>query len=178
MPSESRGAFLLLRRRDDLDRAIGDLGAYLSLWRRRSPATAAEVILGVWIDEDGVANLPTDLTLPDPGGGVRRVRILETTGVNGIWMLCWLETPAHSVSRADLVAALLDCFGHEAAGTATPTARFLPVYAGGSAEHDRQTQWRSLDARYPGLLLPPMQLDGDGILRLPPAQAQGGAAPA
>ena len=170
MPGEPRCVVLLLRRRADLERASAELGAYLSVLGRRSPGGAPEVIQGIWIDDDGVANLPSALVLPDTGGARRTVRILETTGINGIWMLCWLEAAAHTVSRADLVAALLECFGHEASETATLAARFVPVFADAAAGPGPQAELRALEARYPGLLLPPIHLDGDGALRLPPAQ--------
>lgn len=174
MPSAPRAVFLLLRRLADLERARDELADYGALLRRRAPAGAAERIRGIWIDEEAVANLPDALALPDAVGGTRRVRILETTGINGIWMLCWLDAAAHTVSRVDLVAALLECFGHDATGSAMPTAHFIPVYAGDAVDPSARADLRALNARYPGLLLPPAQVDSDGSLRLPAMPAAGG----
>lgn len=177
MPSEPRGVFLLVRTLADLERAGEELAAYLSILRHRSPGSAPEVIQGIWIDDEGVANLPSALVLPEAGGARRTVRILETTGINGIWMLCWLEAAARTVSRIDLVAALLECFGHEETETATLAARFIPVFAGDASERSAKDELHALGARYPGLVLTPLYLDDNGGLRLPPAQPQVGETP-
>lgn len=174
IPNEPRSVFLLVRRFADLKRTSEDLAAYSSILRHRSPNSAPEVIQGIWIDEEGVANLPSALALPDAGGGCRTVRILETTGINGIWMLCWLEAAARTVSRVDLVAALLECLGHEGTETATLAARFIPVFTGDTAEPSAREELRALEVRYPGLVLSPAFLDGNGALRLPPAQPHDG----
>ena len=84
-----------------------------------------------------------DRVLPDAAGARRTVRILETTGINGIWMLCWLETAASAVSRVDLVAALLDCFGHEDATTLA--ARFIPVFAGNAPDSSVSAELQVLE---------------------------------
>lgn len=171
MPSEPRGVFLLLRRFADLQRASEEQGAYLSILQRRSPGRVLEVIQGIWIDEAAVLSLPSALVLPDAGGERRTVHVLETTGLNGIWALCWLEKAARSVTRADLAAALLDCFGHKEAGAAALSARFIPVFTRNTSECDIRQELRALDLRYPGLALAPIYLDGDGAMRLPPHQS-------
>lgn len=168
MPTESRSAFLLVRSDGDLERASEDLAAYLSILRRHSPVSDVETVQGIWIDEEGVANLPCALGLPDAAGARRTVRILETTGINGIWMLCWLEAAASTVSRVDLVVALLACFGHEDA--ATLAARFIPVFAGGAPNSSVSAELQMLEARYPGLVLPAIYQDASGSLVLPSAQ--------
>jgi hypothetical protein len=177
MPSEPRGVFLLVRRFADLERASEELAAYLSILHRRSPGSAPEVIQGIWIDDEGVANLPSALVLPGVGGARRTVRILETTGISGIWMLCWLEAAARTVARVDLVAALLDCFGHEETETATLAARFIPVFTGDTSEPSAREESRALKLRYPGLVLSPVYLDSNGALRLPLVQPHDGGTP-
>lgn len=177
MPTESRSAFLLVRSDGDLERASEDLAAYLSILRRRLPASDVETVQGIWIDEEGVANLPCALVLPDAAGARRTVRILETTGINGIWMLCWLEAAARTVSRVDLVAALLECFGYEETETATLAARFIPVFRDDTSERCARDESRAVEARYPGLVLSPLYLDGNGGLLLPSAQPHVGGTP-
>lgn len=174
MSSEPRALFLLLRRMADMDRASGESTAYLSALRRRSSASAAEAIQGIWIDEHGMAHLPSMLALPDVDGGCRSVRILETTGIDGIWMLCWLEASPRTVSRAGLVTALLECFGHERTGAATHAARFVPVFARDTPQRRTRDEVRALESRFPGLVLPPVHLVGDGALPPPPAQPGAG----
>jgi hypothetical protein len=169
MPSESRGAFLLVRRLADLQRISEELTDYMSLLHRWSPGSTPETLRGIWIDEDGVANLPSELVLPDADGGQRTVRILETTGINGIWMLCRLEAADTSVSRVDLVAALLECFGYLKTETATLAARFLPVFADDTPNHRATSEFQALEVRYPGLAPAAVHLDEHGGLLLPQA---------
>ncbi|MBW3551268.1 MAG: hypothetical protein KY442_10785 [Proteobacteria bacterium] len=177
MPREPRGLFLLLRGLADLERASRELTACRSAPHPASPECAREVIQGIWVDEKAVANLPFALTLPEEGGGFRHVRVPETTGVNGIWMLCWLDAPARTVSRADLVAALLGGFGGEAVEAAPLAARFVPVFPGDMPQGRAEDDVRMLQRRYPGRVLSPLHLDDDGTLRLPPAYSHGGGAP-
>ncbi len=124
-----------------------------------------------------MANLPSALVLPDAAGTRQTVRILETSGINGIWMLCWLEAAARTVSRVDLVAALLECFGYEETETATLAARFIPVFPGDASECSAKDELHALEARYPGLVLSPVYPDSNGALRLPPAQPHAGGTP-
>jgi hypothetical protein len=169
MPTEPRSAFLLVRSHADLEGDRAGLTAYLPHLRRRQHASDCDVLQGIWIDEDGVANLPGALVLPDADGGRRTVRVIEATGINGVWMLCWLETAAGSVSRVDLLAALLECFGHDDA-TATLSARFIPVFAGDAPDSSVSAELQLLAARYPELVLAPISQDGSGSLVLPSAQ--------
>ncbi|MCK7578437.1 MAG: hypothetical protein MZV65_23650 [Chromatiales bacterium] len=166
MPSEPRGAFLLVRRLADLRRTSEELADYLSMLQRWSPGSTPATLRGIWIDEDGVANLPSELVLPDAGGR-RTLRILETAGINGIWMLCRLEAAAPSVSRIDLAAALLECFGYLETETATLAARFLPVFAGDTPDRSANSELHALEVRYPGLAPAAVHLDGHGGLLLP-----------
>lgn len=172
MPTESRSAFLLVRSCADLERASEELAAYLSILRRRLSADDVEAMHGIWIDEQGVANAPCALALPDAVGVRRRVRIGEATGIDGLWMLCWLGAAASTASRVDLVAALLGCSGPE--DVATPAIRFIPTFVD-SAPASAGTQ--VLEARYPGLVLPPGYLASSGRLVLPPARTRNEGTP-
>lgn len=177
MSSEPRVVFLLVRRFADLQRASEEQVAYLSFLQRRSGGGVSEVLQGIWLDEKGVASLPSVLVLRDAEGAPRTVRVLETTGLNGIWTLCWLEAAARTVTRADLAAALLDCFGHKATGTAALAARFIPVFTQDMPECSIRQELRALELRYPGLVLPPIYLDGAGAMDLPPPESDPDRAP-
>jgi len=168
MPTEHRSTFLLIRSYADLQRCNNDLSAYLSILRSRSPDDDFERLQGIWIDEEGVANLPDALVLPDANGVQRTVRIIEAIGINGTWMLCWLELAASSVSCVDLVEALLTCFGHEQ--TATLAAGFIPIIANNAADSNASAKLQMLETRYPGLILAPIYQDATGNLVLPSAQ--------
>lgn len=158
MPTEPRSAFLLVRHLKDLDRDRDRTGvtAYLSHLRRQADSRDRDALQGIFIDEDGVANLPGALALPDGAGGQRIVRIVEAAGINGIWMLCWLDTTAASVSRVDLLAALFESFGHDESSPACP-ARFIPVFADGAPEHHVRTELHRLQARYREVVLAPVR---------------------
>jgi hypothetical protein len=177
MHSEPKSIFLLVRSFADLEHASEELTAYLSVLRRRSPGGAPEVLQGIWIEDEGVVNLPSALVLPDANGTRRTVRIIETTGINGIWMLCWLDAAAGTVSRVDLVAALLECFGYEETETATLAARFIPVFQVDASERSAKDELYALEARYAELVLTPLYLDDNGDLLLPPAQPHVGGTP-
>lgn len=130
-----------------------------------SPIGEFEAIRGIWIDEAGVANLPCELILSGPAGTQGTVRILEATGINGIWMLCWLEAAASAISRINLVAGLPEHFGHKPG--ATSTARFIPVFAGDTPGSSVGPEMQTLRACYPGLVRPPIHQDNSGNLLLP-----------
>jgi len=175
MLTESRSTFLLVRDTACLARANEDLRVYQSFLRRRSPSSGVETVQGVWIDDEDVANLPSALVLPDTTGARQTVRIQEAAGINGLWMLCWLEAPARTVSRVDLVAALLSSFGPK--DSAPLTTRFLPVFADDAPDSSVSDELRPLGARYPGLVGPPIYQDAAGGLVLPsgPPQHDGAA---
>jgi len=168
MPTEHRSSFLLVRSYADLERCNDDLAAYLSILSGRSPVYDFECLQGVWIDEEGVANLPDALVLPDANGVQRTVRILEATGINGIWMLCGLEAMASRFPRVDLLEALLMCFAHEE--TATLAAGFIPIVANQAPDFNTSAELQMLEERYPGLILPTIYQDASGRLVLPSVQ--------
>jgi hypothetical protein len=165
MSYEARSSFLLVRSHADLVPAIEKVTAYFSFLRQRSSFSDYEAILGVWIDEEGVANLPCELILPGAAGTRRTVRILETTGVNGIWMLCGLDTAVNTLSRIDLVAALLEYFGHDDLDTLH--ARFIPTISGYAPDASGYPELAMLEAHYPQLILSPICDEGSGKLVLP-----------
>jgi len=170
MLTEPRSIFLMVRSYAALESAHEELAAYLSIIRNLSPGHELEALQGIWVDEDGVANLPCTLILRDASGAQRTVRILEAMGINGIWMLCWLEVAANTVSRGDLVAALLECFGHD--DTARTSARFIPVFTDKNPDSSVDTELQMLEARYPGIVLRPIYQESDGRLVLPSSQSQ------
>jgi len=169
MLTEPRSAFLLVRGPADLERDGATLTAYLSDRRRRSHTRDCDGLQGIWIDEGGVANLPGALVLPDAVGGRRIVRVVEATGINGIWMLCWLEITAGSVSRAELLAALLECFGQDERDAAL-SARFIPVFSAQAPDSEVNAELQLLQTRYFALVLPPKRQTGDGSLGLMPVR--------
>ncbi len=166
MWTPSRSAFLLIRHPADLERERAGLTAYLSHLRRASATGGGDTLQGIWIDEDGVANLPGAMVLPDGEGRQRVVRVAEAAGINGIWMVCWLDATAASVSRVDLVEALLECSGHDESSATCP-ARFVPVFSFDAPESGVKAELQQLRARYPTVVLAPILQDGSGRLIVP-----------
>lgn len=170
---EPRALVLLVRCLSDLERAIRELSTYLSSLRAGSAARAPDVLQGIWVGETALAHLPAALTWPGEDGMPRSVRIPETTGVDGIWTLCRLDAPVRTVSRTDLVAALLDCVGPHAHGAAPLTACFIPVFAADAPRHHTDDAMRVLRRHYRDRVLSPAHVGPDCTLRLPPAGAHG-----
>ncbi len=166
MRTHSRSVFLLVRHPADLDREGAGLTAYLSHLRRQSTTRDGETLQGIWIDEDGAANLPEALVLPDGAGGQRIVRVIEAAGINGVWMVCWLDTTAASVSRVDLLEALLECFGHDESSATCP-ARFVPVFSCDAPEIRINAELQRLRVRHPKVVLAHIFQDRAGRLIVP-----------
>ena len=152
--NEPRSAVLLVRSLADLEHANGHLVAYLSSLWRRTPAGECARPLGIWIDPDGVENPPLTLKLPDCGDVHRTVPVTETTGISGIWTLCWLETAARTLAPVDLATALLDYYGYE--DPAAHAERFTLIVPGDVPAGGIRSELQKLKARYPSLLLPPI----------------------
>ena len=153
MTTEPRCTFALVRNLADLENASEMLTEYLSILRLSHSPARAEPVMGIWIDEQGVANMPCMLELRMPSGARREARILEATGVSGVWMLCWLEAPARTTSRAALLEALLEACGHQPQD-ASP-GHFIPVFATDESDETAEAEMQLLQTLYPGLILAP-----------------------
>jgi hypothetical protein len=101
-----------------------------------------------------VENPPLTLKLPDRDDALRTVPVTETTGITGIWTLCWLETAARTISPVDLATGLMDYYGYEDA--ATYAERFTLIVPGDVPAGGIRAELQKLKARYPSLVLPPI----------------------
>lgn len=178
MPTEPAPTLLMVRRLADLERASTEVAAFLAIRRRRSMRAAPLDIRGIWLGEDGATNPPAELFLSDTTVTRRTVHVRETTGSGGIWMLCWLEAAAHTVSRVDLVAALLRSPAHGATRNDAPAARFVPVFANTTPERALRAEMELLRTHYPALVLPAARFDGHCRLTPPPVHSPGALRPA
>jgi hypothetical protein len=171
-PPQGRCAFVLLRSLSDLDclrQALADLRSIIN--GHASSSSLADKLLGIWVDAQGVANVPCALDFPARPLGERTVRIVEAMGINGIWMLCFLDAQSSQPSRVDLLDALLEASGYEDQHT-TPGA-FIPVFPPEAASGQVHQEMKDLQAPYPGLILPPLRPDlspatGDRLSASPP----------
>lgn len=165
VPKQQRCVFALVRSLADLERVRVEWTGLLSILCRRDPsADVADGLLGIWVDAQGVANMPNALKLP----GLPDARIVEAMGVNGIWMLCFLETQVATPSRADLLGALLEASGYESQTTAPGC--FIPVFRVDARPDDVEHETRRLERRYPDLLGGPLRPD---LSPMKPAESAG-----
>lgn len=159
---------MLARSLDDLTRSGIELNDFFSFRRKHYPARALETLLGIWIDPRMAAEPPG--TLVHNQTAYRPVRIKETVGLQSIWTLCWLETPAgedrSEVSRRDLLAALIESAGLCQEGL--PPGRFIPVFPSEAPSPAVQIEMRSLLAQHPHHLMRPwLQDSATGLLIRP-----------
>jgi len=155
--TEGRSVFALVRSLADLERASRELAGLLSALNRRGTPETATRLLGLWVDEQGGVELPGVLELGESADAARPARIVEATGVSGIWMLYFLEMPPHSVSRAQLLGALLRS---AIDGREDPApGHFIPVFASDTQAGCVKAEMQALERRYPGLVLAPRYQD-------------------
>ncbi|HRP94798.1 MAG TPA: hypothetical protein PL143_00970 [Rhodocyclaceae bacterium] len=166
MLTQDRCAFLRVRGLADLERTCRDLAGLLSALRRRG-ASAGTMLLGIWVDERPMAELPAMLELGEPAEASRPARIVEATGVSGVWMMYVLETLPSVVSRADVLTALLRACADPHDDPAP--GRFIPVFTRDAPADSIKAALQCLESRHPGRLLAPLYQDElAGAVQLPP----------
>jgi hypothetical protein len=139
--------------RADLPRACADLSAFLALRRRRTEVVD-EPLLGLWVDPSWGERIPSELQWRDPDGTYSGASIRESAGVEGIWMLCWLEAPASArpMTRHALLASLaaLD------AAVADRPPVFVPVFPLDAPANEVRVEWQRLKSEHAQRLLAPL----------------------
>jgi hypothetical protein len=143
--------------RADLPRACADLSEFLALQRRRIEVPH-ETMLGLWVDPSWRERIPCELFWREPDGRCETACIREAAGVEGIWMLCWLEVPAASgpVTHRALLASL--AVGFEAA-VADPPAAFVPVFPLDAPAEEVRIEWERLTSEHSDRVLAPLYQD-------------------
>ena len=159
---------ILVRSLEDLARSCIELNDFFSFRRKQYPEKVSEALLGIWIDPRMAAEPPGALVHNQ--AAYRPVRIREAFGLQAIWTLCWLETPAgedrSEVSRRDLLAALIEsaCLCQEG----LPPGRFIPVFPSETSPSAVQIEMRSLLASHLHCLMSPwFQDSATGLLIRP-----------
>ncbi len=175
---ETSSLVVLVRSVADLPRACADVSELLSLRCRRLPSPRSQGLLGLWVDSSWT-EIPLPHLLPwhDPATGRRTVHIRESAGVDGIWMLCWLDRRAggSDLSRHALLASLLRAFGRNRA-QAPPC--FVPVFALDAPPLETQAEVDRLATDFGDLLQPPIFCNPhSGRLDIPALGAPGPGGP-
>lgn len=105
MPSKPRGVILHFHCHSYV-RYIGEvLSSYLTILHGQPPVYALGLSQGVWIDKEKVVNLLSFMIRLSAGSVWRFVRVPETIGTNRIWVRCWVDAAAGTVTRADYKVA-------------------------------------------------------------------------
>lgn len=139
--------------RADLRRACDELSEFLALRRRRAPSLA-ETLLGLWVDPRWSECSSCEFPWREPGSESGTARIRESAGVDGIWMLCWLEVPATArcVSRH---ALLMSLSARSEPALADPPPAFVPVFPLDAPARDVRAELQRLSAEHAALVLAP-----------------------
>lgn len=149
--------FAVVSRIDHLPRMLSDLAG---LWRiHRIRAAAGELMFaGIWVEHSVDAGAAADLSLPD---WLATVAFPVTTPLelSGLWAVCTAE--AQELTRAALLDAIIDATrqngGHG-------DGRFIPVFHESQPLDRREAEWRTLAARHPGIVLPPLEQSRSGVV--------------
>ena len=155
---DRRPVAALVRSREDLPRACHDLSELFSLQMRRQGRVAPpEDLLGIWVDQQLVQQLPCVLSVHDQSASDRPVHIRRTAGLSGVWTLCWLEAESEegnfAISRGDLLAGLTTLSG------GLPRRQFAPVFPSDMATSELDSEMQVLHDRYPQHLMGPLIQD-------------------
>lgn len=144
-------------RRADLPRACVDLSEFLVLQRRRTKARS-EALLGLWIDPRWSERLPCEFPWCEANGKSGTAYIRETVGIDGVWMLCWLDMPeaARPLTRSALLASLVAALG---AARTDPRLAFVPVFPLDAPAGEVRTEWQRLATEHGDLVLAPLYQD-------------------
>lgn len=150
---------MLVRSLEDLECSCLELNNFFSFRREHYPETVLETLLGIWIDPRTAAEPSSALV--NSQAAYRTIRIRETVGLQAIWTLCWLETPAGEdcgeVPRRDLLDALIE--SDRLCKDGMPSGCFIPVFSSEVPSSEVQVEMRSLLVRHSQHLASPWLQD-------------------
>lgn len=162
------------------------LNDFLSSKRKQYPAMVPEILLGIWIDPGMTSEIPESLAAHNQAA-YQQVYIRETTGLQGIWTICWLqasdEKGHHEVSRLILFDALIELTSHRQENPAAGC--FIPVFPSQTPWSQLKIEMRCLLAVHPqqlmsawlqdsatGLLIHNDLTQRDGLIEEPTVQSE------
>lgn len=137
--------WLIVRDTGNVDAAYKQAMEMLDWIRQQEGSAAVDAIEGIWVDPRMAAQPPIVMSGRDISGKEMHLRILETTGLQGIWLLCRIEPdePGQEFDRADILDAF---FTATAEALNLPFERVVPVSSTlvpASETHalDTQVEW-------------------------------------
>lgn len=148
----------LLSAPEELECLRHELTGLLSVLGSRKPSVRMhDALLGLWIDSQGHTGMP-DMRMckVQPAGG-HDLRMVEAISADGVWMLFHLDQKTDGPSRADLLACVLEAFGHdEHRGT---SGRFVPIFGADAQPTEVQQEMEHLRRLHGDLTLAPRRPD-------------------
>lgn len=101
--------WLLVRDADGVDEAYGQASEMLTWVRQQDAGAGPGEIQGILVNAALATHPPAALSSRDSSGSEIRLHIRESTGLHGVWLLCWIENDegGEPVDRASVIDALL-----------------------------------------------------------------------
>ncbi|MHB1591810.1 MAG: hypothetical protein ACYCTW_09795 [Sulfuricella sp.] len=143
---------LFIRTAGDLGPACRQVGEFLAFCRsRQSGSFANERLLGAWIDEHAVTELPQEMELRLPTNEVIMLAVRETFSLCGVWTVAsiepvCLETKAGMALSHDMV---FDALFALARGDTGRVGRCSPAFARDTPKKQVRAEIKRLNTRYP-----------------------------
>lgn len=148
-------AFAVLRSLDDLARARRELGVFLSMVHRQTPAAwHAESFLGIWIHTGMIDSGPICCSQQTGQAGAWRQRVVQNTSLSGLWTIYWLQSDDGDTA-IELRRQLVECMIAECGAE----GQFVPVFSMSKQHALAVSESARLQEAYPGRVLPPLHLD-------------------
>lgn len=102
--------WLIVRNDADLETAWREANALLKAFQQVDDGKAGNAMQGIWVDPAMATQPPMELSTFSDSGQELRFKVLESTGLVGIWLICRIEAqdPAHTIHRRDILKALTE----------------------------------------------------------------------
>ncbi len=153
---------LFIRTAGDLGLACQPVEEFFAFCRsRQSGSFAYGLLLGAWIDEHTVTELPQEMKLQLPTNEVIVLAVRETFSLWGVWAVASIEpvclkTTAGMELSHDMV---FDALAALAQGDTGRVGRYSPAFASDTPEKQVRTEIKRLNTRYPLRIEQPIYYD-------------------
>lgn len=156
MPADPTAAVLLVSTPGDLVAALDDAVALLSRRRGRVGDDLALGLLGAWIHDHPGRDL-VDGFAAGASGDVAGVRLVETAGISGRWLVgCFAVEGLASPTPAAVRSALVGLLSPLLAAADGRQVRFFPVFPADCPPEQRRAELERLRRGHPGIVGDPV----------------------
>ena len=153
---------IFVRTTDDLVRACPQVEEFLAFCRSRQGGSFANGrLLGAWIDEHTVTNLPQEMELRLPSNQTILLVVRESFALWGIWAVASID-PACLEPKAGMKLShdmVLDALIGLARGDSGRAGRYSPVFARDTLKEQVRAEIKRLNIHYPLRIARPIYYD-------------------